>query len=230
MAAGDVYSLVVSASYLSQTWMNDYHFRTLTAADPTQANWQAVADFCKDIYRSVQPNGLTYRTWIARQVSGSGVDWVTNRCRPTGGRLFQGGFPTSPGGGAGALEILPPQCSLVTTLTTGYGGRRRRGRHYAFGLAESYQADGSWLTAITTPATTAWNAVKTKYFMPSGTDPLFQMGVFSFRTASGCEATPGQPMHPVDSPDPDTAFFPYIDFTLRPIVYTQRRRTLGIGR
>jgi len=229
MAQNDVYHVTIVASWSNMQLMNDYHVRMLTTTEPTQNTFALFATDCREIFRPSQTLPVVYQRWSARQVVGNNVSWTQNPCRPTGGSLFDGTWTTGNSGGAGANAALPPQCALVTTLKSNFTGRRRRGRIYAFGWQEVHQTDGLWETSLTGTLQTAWNTFVTKYGS-SGTDPNLLAGIWSFRTASGCLASPGQPMHAHDAPDPTNSFVGLASAVVRPVVYTQRRRTIGVGR
>jgi hypothetical protein len=155
---------------------------------------------------------------------------VQDECRREGAKIVIGNFSAGLVGTGGAGDILPPQCALVTTISTGIAGRRRRGRLYGFGLTETAQAGGTWASATMTTAVTNHNTYWALYG-PTGTDPQFQIGVWSERRASGCYVPPGQkkPVN-IETPHPEDAFTPSNGYTVRNIVYTQRRRTIGVGR
>jgi hypothetical protein len=170
-----------------------------------------------------------YQTWQLRQLYGGGVQVIQDECRREGGIVLEGNFTTSTTGTA-ATDMLPPQCALVWTIKTGLAGRRRRGRSYVFGLPETAQANGTWVAATITAMTTNLNNLYA-FFGPSGSDPQFLLGVWSERTASGCEYVGNPPTYQnVETPHPENAFNMSNDYTIRPVVYSQRRRTVGVGR
>lgn len=230
MAIEDVYVLTLSARSTAGIVQNSLAFIRTSSTEPIAGDFGALAVAIKDIHRSRQSTGLTYESWKARQVRGVGVTWPTgNDCNPVGGNLFEG-LITSNGQGQLAGDGLPPQCALVTTIRTAKIGRRRRGRFFAGGFTETDQNNGVWGSTILTPVDAAWLAFFNTYTVaaPTGGNRL---GIWSFRTASGCVANPTGKGHTrVDSPAPEQAFEPATTYTLRPTVYTQRRRVTGVGR
>lgn len=229
MAAGDVYKLSLTASGLGSQYMNVLAFRTIAATDPDQVAWQALADEYKEIMRGNQSNLYSYTTWRAVQVFGSGVVYGDRTCKRSGGRLFAGNFSGNVTGGWAVGEALPPQNSCVITLTTGFIGRRKRGRIYIYGLTEDSQAGGTWDAAKRATWITAFTTFFNKY-KDDGTSPTFELGIWSDRTAMGCVWNPiTKQMTNVDAPLPDQGFTPATGFQLRTTVFSQRRRTLGAG-
>jgi hypothetical protein len=76
-----------------------------------------------------------------------------------------------------------------------------------------------------------WNAIITAYG-PTGTDPDWQVGVFSLVIATGCRDDPNTVSRtPVvfASPSPTTAFQGITEAVTRQVAYTQRKRTIGVG-
>lgn len=230
MAAGDVYKLTVQATGLGSIYMNVLAFRTLPATDPVQATWQALADDYKNVMRGSQNASFAYTTWRAVQVFGDGVTYGPNDCKRSGGKLFAGNLTAPLAGTVSPSEPLPPQCAAVLTLTSGFIGRRKRGRIYWYGLSEIDSAAGAWVSSSMTTWTTAWTTFFNKYKL-AGTDPNFQLGIWSEREATGCVWDPVTKAHKnVEPAQPDIAFTPAAGYQLRSTVYTQRRRTLGVGR
>lgn len=230
MAVDDVYQVTITAQAPGGFYQNTYAFNRTSATEPTQADFQTLSDLLKDLYRSDQYNGLTYRTWRARQVRGSGVTWPSGSdCNPTGGALFEGNHSGVVAGGNPGLQ-LPPQCAMVTTHKTATIGRRARGRTYAFGWCEGDQADGVFSgTSVTGPS----GRLTTFYASHAIAAPAsgFRFGIWSYRTASGCAVNPATGSHTrVDAPNPAQAFTPCTAFLVRTTVYTQRRRVAGVGR
>lgn len=229
MAIDDVYTLSVRSTLAGQTYMNGLAFRRTIAADPTAADFTALADDVKEIHRTTQGNGYSYTTWQARQVRGAGVTYPSDdKCQPVGGLFFDGNL-TAPLGGIAAVEFLPQQCALVTTLRTGNIGRRRRGRFYAAGFGEAQQDAGVFTSSVVTAISTAWGAFLLDYAV---TTPVsgFRLGIWSVREATGCGVNPNTGEHErLDPPSPATAFTPVNGHITRSPVFTQRRRRIGVG-
>lgn len=229
MAIDDVYVVTVTASMASGVVQNSYAFNRTISAEPTITDFAALADDLKELNRVSQIAALTYRGWKARQLRGDAVTWPSDdKCNPVGGLYFEGLYTTNlPGLQTG--EALPPQCAQVTTVTTGEIGRRKRGRSYMGGVGEDQQIGGQISTALITSRTTAWTTFMAEYGIaapPSG----FRFGVWSTRTASGCGVDEDNPTHGrIDPPHPELAFTPATGFAVRPTIYTQRRRVLGVG-
>jgi hypothetical protein len=229
MAVGDVYRLTINAVGLGHQFMNTYAFTMKSSPDPTDADATSLANGFKEISRVTQSNNITYQTWSLRQLYGGGVTVIQDECRRDGGIVLEGNFSGSVVGGS-STDMLPPQCALVWTIRTGLAGRRRRGRSYVFGFPESQQIAGTWIAAALTTMTTSLNTIYGLYG-PSGTDPQFLLGVWSERTASGCVYQGNPPTYQnIETPHPELAFNMSNDYLIRPTVYTQRRRTLGVGR
>jgi hypothetical protein len=229
MAVGDVYRLTLQSVFQGQTYLNTWAFTMRSSPDPTAADVTTLANAFKEAFRTRQSNLLTYQTWTFRQLFGGTVTPIQDECRRDGGLVLAGNI-TGSAAGAVATDALPPQCALVWTIGTGLAGRRRRGRSYAYAFTESDQAAGVWATATITFATTALNTIYGLYG-PSGTDPQFLLGVWSERTASGCEYRGNPPaLVNVETPHPENAFNMSTGYQLRTTVYSQRRRTIGVGR
>lgn len=230
MAAGDVYHLVAKALSQNSVYMNTLAVQTLAAADPDATARQLLADDFKTIWVARQNSLINWTTWELRQLWGDGMSIGPGSCKRSGGVVFGAPFSAPLQGAMGPADMLPPQCALVVTLSTGLIGRAKRGRWYAFGWGEGDQANGVWtsghLANMTAALTTFFNKYKS-----GGTSPAYQLGVWSERIATGCVPNPNGPGHiQVDSPKPDQAFTPVTGYTLRATVYSQRRRTLGVGR
>lgn len=229
MAAGDVYKVTIQATGQGSTYMNVLAAQQIGAVDLAVTDFQAFADGWKDIWRPSQSNSVTWRSWRAVQVFGPNVDYTQTQCERVGGRAFEANLSGSLVG-SDAGEALPPQCALVVTHASGLIGRRHRGRAYVFGFTEAVQAAGVFTPAVITTMTTAYTTWFNKY-KDSGTDPKIKFGVWSERTAFGCEWRGDPPQHVViEGPNPDQAFTPVTGFNIRPNVNTQRRRALGVGR
>lgn len=229
MPAGDVYKVTVQATGQGSVYMNVLAVRQIGAVDITQADLQVFADGWKDIWRPSQSTSILWRSWRAVQVFGPNVDYTAAPCERVGGFAFEANLSGTLAG-TDAGEILPPQCALVVTHGSGLIGRRHRGRAYVFGFGEASQNAGVFTPTILTTLGTAYTTWFNKY-KATGTDTKLQAGIWSERTAFGCEWRGSPPVHTViDAPSPDTAFTPLSSFNIRPNVNTQRRRALGVGR
>jgi hypothetical protein len=230
LAIDDVYLLQLHQLYAGQQCMNTLAFRTKTATDPTQAVLQALADDWMNTIKPRQVTSLTYDHWVAQQVRGGTVSYPTGLCKREGGRRLEAGF-TAPNVGLEAGDGLPPQSAWVTTLVTPFAGRSKRGRHYMTGIPENVQAQGAIAPASVTAYQTIWTSLITEYGV-GGTSPTWEVGVWSFTIASGCTAATAPPWGLVHtrSGDPVAAFTGLTSATVRNVVYSQRKRTIGRGR
>lgn len=230
MALGDVYKMTINAQAPGGFFQNTYAFEAKAAPDLTQANFQTLADALKEIWRPNQRSTTSYTNWRATQVRGGTVSYPGGGCERTGGLFWEGTFTGTAQGGLSG-DVLPPQCAMVVTLNTGITGRRFRGRVYGFSQVELNQDDGVWIGTHIVAMTTAWNTFMAAFGL-TGTNPNFRLGIWSERIATGCVPNPNPPpahLH-VDAGDPTIAFNPVVSFTVRSIVYNQRRRTRGVGR
>jgi hypothetical protein len=230
MAVGDVYKLTLVQQYLGMLVQNTHYFDRKTAGDPTVADAQVLADYFKDAFKAQQNAAISYYSWTLQQMRGGTVTAIASECRRTGGILYQGIF-TGTLVGSLAGESLPPQSAMVTTLNTGLAGKRRRGRMYLAGKGEAEQSGGTWLVGTTTAMAAVWSTVIAAYGT-AGTEPNWRLGVWSERTATGCVPAETRPHTPtnVNPPDLANAYAPITSAQVKSIVYSQRRRTLGVGR
>lgn len=230
MAVGDVYRLTILATVLGSTHMNSVAVTMKSSADPSVGDVATIANATANVWRSQQLGAVLWNNWTFHQLWGSGMTTVQDECRRENAKIVIGNFSAGFNGSGGAGELLPPQCAMVVTLGTGIAGRRRRGRLYGFGFGETSQSNGTWgsgtITAVQANLVT-WFAL----YGSTGTDPQFQIGVWSERRATGCWVDPAQgKLVNIETAHPEDAFTPATGSTLRSIVYTQRRRTLGVGR
>jgi hypothetical protein len=230
MAVGDVYRLTVLATVLGSIQMNSVAVTMKSSPDPSVSDCASLANATANVWRSRQTSAVAWTNWTFHQLWGGGMTTVQDECRRENAKIVIGNFTAGFVGTGGSGELLPPQCAAVVTLATGIAGRRRRGRLYGFGFGETDQSNGTWgssfITALQANLVT-WVAL----YGPTGTDPQFQTGVWSERRASGCWVDPVQKkLVNIETPHPEDAFTALTGTTLRSIVYTQRRRTLGVGR
>lgn len=230
MPAGDVYHLLTFATGQNNQYMNTLAVQTLAATDPAPAAQQALADDWKNVWQPSQSVRITWTNWQLRQLAGAGVTPIQAECRREGGNVYGGTFTAPVTGAVSTTDALPPQAAMVVTEVTGTIGRRRRGRVYGFGLVEGAQDGGTFTTSTLTTMTTALNTFFNKY-KDGGTSADYRLVVWSERTASGCIPNPnGKGSINIDTPQPSAASTPIKSYLLRPVVYNQRRRTLGVGR
>jgi hypothetical protein len=230
MATGDVYKVTFSGTGQGSIYQNVLNVRMRISTDPTNVMFQTLmTDFCAIFYQQ-QATTTHWDGWEATQQWGPNMTIDKPRCRRLDGKQFAGAQTIT---GIGAGDALPPQSALVFTWFTGISGRRHRGRSYIWGLREADQAEGLWTTSMLSNWSNNLNTFLALYRgSPAGTNPNFTLGVWSERQASGCvPATPPATGHVnIDEPDPDNAFTPINTGAVREIVYSQRRRTRGVGR
>jgi len=230
MAAGDVFKVTITSTGQGSIYQNTYHVQTLTAAVPTTANFATFVSDAIAIARTYQASSINYTQWEAIQQWGAGMTIVSGECRREGGLAYGGALSGLPG--VSISEPLPPQCACVVTWLTGQAGRRRRGRTYYGAQVETTQNDGLWLSTHITDMTTKVTAFLAIYKATGGTSAVFNVGVWSERIATGCvPAPPPAKGHvQVDLPNPDQAYRAIESGVVRPTVFSQRRRTRGVGR
>lgn len=231
MPTDDVWQLQMLQSFAGQVCMNTFAFRTKTGAAVDAAAALALANTWKDFLRGYQADTLTHTGWVLQQVRGGTASYTVRACLRDGGARLEGTYTGTNTGGQVGMEGLPPQVAEVISLGTGYSGRRRRGRSYKTGFCEAYQRDGTITSAHLGLERTAWDTHMAKYRV-GGTDPLWETGVWSMTTATGCVVSKTPPFKPVPtvSPDPLAAYLGITTWSVRPTLYSQRRRTIGKGR
>jgi len=230
MATDDVYRWNGFATQSLNQYMADFAFQSRLPGDPTPADLQTLADDLMAVFRPGQVTAVDWKTWTFTQLWGSNMTIDAPRCRRLGGKAYAGAFTPPTTGTNNATDALPPQCAMVTTLSTGFVGRRKRGRNYMFGTAEGDQIAGTYSTSVVSAAQARWNTLVTKYGLNAVTGS-FRLGVWSERTASGCIPNETGGGHTqIDTPHPELAFTAISSAQVRNTVFTQRRRTLGVGR
>jgi hypothetical protein len=229
MAIDDVYQLQLHYTFAGQQLMNTLAFRMRTAPDPTNAMFLALANDFKDQWRPVQSFGVAWLTWQAQQVRGGTVSYTAKPCQRDGGRRLEG-LLTGTLTGDNVGEALPPQAAVVTTLYTEFSGRAKRGRVYLGGLPESAQSSGIVTSGNVSTLQTSWDTQVAQYG-DTGSDPNFELGIWSMRTATGCIPNKNPPYGMIFTGvrDPAAAFTAVDRATVRNIVYSQRKRTVGHG-
>lgn len=230
MATDDVYRFTGNATWGNNQYMVSMAFQSRLPGDPVPADLTALADDVMGLFRPIQHNGINWPGWTMTQLWGSNMAIDQPNCRRTGGKGYAGVFTPPTAGAVAASEILPPQCALVTTLLTGFTGRSKRGRVYAFGFQETDQSAGTWGAAVVSGFQTRWATFLGKYGTAAVTGS-FRFGIWSERTATGCAPGPDGKGHVfVGTPHPELAFQSVGSVTVRSTVFTQRRRVSGVGR
>jgi hypothetical protein len=230
VAVDDAYKFIGSQSMAGQVYQSSFAFRRLIETDVTPAELAALAESIKVLFRPQQHSSLSWTTWQCNQLWGSGMSLDTPDCTRLNGRVFAGVFASPVTGAVTSYDALPPQCALVTTLTSGIAGRRKRGRNYMTGLVEDYQAGGTWAGVFISTQQAAFTVFLNKYGA-AGTDPTWRWGIWSERVATGCVPnTSGDGHTQIDTPHPELAFTTVSGYICRTTVKNQRRRSLGVGR
>lgn len=231
MAINDVYRATILYGDGSSRFQTSHYFRMKTAADPDGTKGLVLANAMKELMRGIQGDQVIYDGWTLEQVFGGTVVYQQSpTCKKTGGLILAGAPTGTLTGGDVGGDPLPAQNSCVLTLGTAFAGRSKRGRTYVMGITETNQGNGLWLSGVASYFTTALTTYL-GLFAGTGTNPDFRFGVWSTVTATGCRVNPLTGLHVVFStPSPQTAFEPVTTVVQRPIVYTQRRRTIGVGR
>lgn len=230
MAIDDVYLLTTSATQAGTIRQNTLAFIATTADDPDGTEFLAIANAFKVIHQASQHTSVTYTTYKARQIRGSGVTWpdTGTACVPTGGLFFDGNLTGSLVGGTGGSDYLPPQCAMVTTLRSGQIGRSHRGRCYSYGFPEISTTGGQWNTDMLLVVEAGWTAFFTAYAVAVPTSG-YRLGIWSTRIASGCRVLANGDHERTGPAQPELAFTPATGHVTRQTIYTQRRRVSGVG-
>ena len=229
MATGDSYRVTFFGTCAGQQVMSTLAVGIKTA-EPDDAIRLTFANDWKNVFQPYQhPTGV-WASYQFTQLWGPSMTINAPKCTRDGGQAFAGVLSPPLAGALGLNQALPPQCAMVITMATGLVGRRRRGRSYMFGWGEQDQDNGTWNSTIMGQVSANLTTFFNKY-KSGGTSTSFVLGVWSERLASGCVPGPGGKGHTqVDTPHPEQAFTPVTEYRLRPVVYTQRRRTIGVGR
>lgn len=117
-------------------------------------------------------------------------------------------------GSIGGIDTCPPQDAAVITWRTDGLGRAYRGRSYIPYIPESMQSLGTLAGAFTT-ALTAFADNVMAFYGPGGTYASFEFVVISRYLNKVKRVTP--------------VGTPVTSYTVRPTVFTQRRRQIGKG-
>jgi hypothetical protein len=205
MGVGSLYRLaVIGVGGVGQELVNVMHYRQLTPkVTPldTQDLAEVWAQNMTDFFAATfaESNGIT-----RLEVRG-----VTD---PTEGYDYS--YPALVPGTRVSAQILPPQSAAVITWTTGLVGRRYRGRNYMWYTVEDDQNQGTFSADYRT----ALDAYASAALVLEGAPDFasFDLCVYS-------------------KPNPDLdppwggAITPVTSYIVRNLVYTQRRRRVGVG-
>lgn len=111
-------------------------------------------------------------------------------------------------------DPLPPKDALVITWRTDLKGRSYRGRTFETGRVEAGQSNGLWVSSTTNLAFSFATLMLATYG-EGGSFGSWRFGIIS-RFTGGAER--GSPI-----------ITPVTSFAIRPTVYSQRKRTIGVG-
>ena len=235
LTTGDVYEMAISQTYLAQRIINVLHFKCLVNISGAQAAFQTLADDCKEIFRTRQSQNLSYLSWRATQVAGTGVTYSTTTCKRSGGDTYEGLFTGGLVGGDTNIQPGQSYVGLVVALKTGLAGRTHRGMIYAGGYdIATYQFSNRnhWDATFLNNVATDLAAFYGKYGVPSGTNPNFGWVVFSRITASGCkyqQTASGPKLLPFAPPDAAGSKSDVKTVTPRLLSSPMNRRKEGVG-
>lgn len=209
MALDSIYRVRMRATYLGQQVEWGVHVRQVQATggpSDLAASWAA----------TILP--------LAEAASSSALNWnevLVSDVAPDGSESVHLPF-TQPAPGTVTGDPLPGQNTAVISLSTGLKGKRQHGRFYFPGLSEAGQVSGvmagAQLTAIQGLAQGLINT-----YGPAGTNASYRLVVYS----------PEQLVAPPPrtfKPRPGTIVTPVTAQKTDPIIRTQRRRAIGVGR
>lgn len=203
MAQGDTWRIAMTGTLLGQQYVNIFHGQLISGAGDITGLVHALET---DLYTPLLASlGDAWSLSLAR---------CTKMAYPE--EVFE--HALSLVGAISVQEELPPQCSLVVTWRTGYAGRSRRGRTYLAGFTENNAANGEWGTG----AVSLWQGYVDDFVAAyglGGTSADYQFGVWSEKLG-----------HPtLTTYSVANGYRPITAGVVRPIVYNQRRRTIGVG-
>lgn len=205
VSTGDIVQVEVYYTQASQRLMNAFGFRAKTGSGTFS---QLAADFKTNVVKATS-GGLFYGQ--SGQLSSTAL--TVRDVKPGTGIQYDLTY-SAVTGSDGTSEALPPQCAAVISWRTSLAGRSYRGRTYLAGNVEAAQNNGVWgATQQTNMTNLAVNILA--IWGPTGTDANWEFAVIS-RTQNGA---------PLVSP----VATPIQTYLIRSTVYTQRRRTIGVG-
>lgn len=134
---------------LNEEWTTSFSLGNITGGDVGQSPTQAQADAIRDLWQAFFiHNGTGFNS--AWKTIGVKVALTNTEGKTTPGAVSYSYYTTPISGATPTSSALPPQCSLVATLTTnrirGYGSK---GRMYLPGIGFAVSGDGRILTTQT---------------------------------------------------------------------------------
>lgn len=202
MAVGDVYRVVIAGTHWGQYMCNVLHFRDMAGTGNALDCAQKVSS-----WRETQLNQWQMTDWFNQQVDAYPV--IPYGVQPATVLPSQS---TGLRSGLGA----PPQCAVVVSLKSNSTSRRQNGRFYIPALPAAYCLEGRLNGEAEGLAIAFGTDFLTRFGEVQHTSG-YQVGVWSRLTA-------GQPPNFLP-----TAFTPINRVVVRKVIYTQRRRTIGVG-
>lgn len=208
MALNSVYRVRTRGTQRGQRVEFGVHIQNVTAArepDDLAASWVATA---MPLITAATSAAVNWDEVVVSDTSATGEESVELAI-------------TQPHPGTIAGDSLPNQNAMLVGLRTGTKGRRRRGRFYLPGVAESGQTDGvitgAQLTAVQALAQGIINA-----YGGGGTETNWRLVIYS---------PPSPPFVPKAAPPvhTDTLITPVTSHDIDEVIRTQRRRSIGVG-
>jgi len=202
MAEADIVALRLIGQQNGQAINHVFGFQALTAG-ATRAG--LATDFNTNLL-------TTFLVGKSNQLAFSGIQ-VDDIVPGTGARVEFAVTPAKVGNDS-TSDPMPPKDALVITWNTLTKGRSYRGRTFETGRVEAGQSNGVWLASTVTLANAFATAMLARYG-PSGASADWRFGIIS-RFNNGLErAVP--------------VLTGVVGFAVRTTVYSQRRRTIGVG-
>ena len=202
MAEADIVALRLVGSLGGQAINHVFGFSFLTG---TATRAGLAADFNTNLL-------TTFLVGKSSQLSFTGIQ-VDDVVPGNGARVDFSVSPPKVGNDA-TSDPMPPKDALVITWNSLTKGRSYRGRTFETGRVEAGQSNGTWLSSTTTLAA-AFAAAMLARYGPAGASADYRFGIISRFNAGSERATP--------------VFTGVVGYAVRPVVYSQRRRTIGVG-
>lgn len=211
-----LYHITLVGRLHGQVTQNGFYFRT-RGEDSPETYAQELIDLINDFNDHITNLVCVFadQEWECNGIVGTTLF-------PAGGPMFELG----PLGlnGAQTDGSLPPYCSGVVAYRTGINTAHSRGRNYFAGVSKGQSESGRIVGANLTQLQSIGDGLLSRYGSGvSTTRPVW--GVFS--NALGRTRIVGPPVHMTY--DADAGFFPVIQATARPTVFTQGHRRLNRG-
>lgn len=208
MAIGDLARVKWRYLVNGQSVINTFGFKDLDGAHTfTQlaADLWSAANGLPLLIGSSRNSVVTQDVTVQDVVPGTAATLVYSAAGPP-----TGGDTLAAGG-----ELLPPQSAFVTTWRTALAGRSYRGRFYLSGMGVLRQVGGTWTAAHVTGLSGVLTSFFARYRVTGGVYGHWGLVVISEQFGGVPRAVPiGTEI---------------TSFQVRPTVYSQRRREIGVG-